>query len=65
MRLPKNHPQPMAKSNILVDSCPRAVRASGCQSPFGPQILSARSIMTCVVVPVIKVDGGALPRWTR
>jgi hypothetical protein len=24
--------------------------------------MSARSIMICVVVPVIKVDGGALPR---
>ena len=53
--------QPTANATILIDM--RANRLSGAPaSGLGPCSMSARSIITCVVVPVINVDGGALPR---
>jgi hypothetical protein len=53
-------PQPKANTNTFTD----ILVSLAFDRLFAPsrRITSAKSIMICVVVPVIRVDGGALPR---
>ena len=53
-------PQPIANNTMLVDIW-ASRELDWLSVTVGPWILSARSIMTCVVVLVIMVEGGAVP----
>src|SRR5882757_565738 len=54
--------QPAAKTAMLVDMASRRALGAGAFSTDGACTISARSIMICVVIPVINVEGGAVPR---